>query len=50
VLATGGTLRAASDLSTDAGYCVVALTALIDLKLAGEFRWKEFDALSAITY
>jgi len=50
VLATGGTLRAASDLSTDAGYSVIALTALIDLKLAGEFRWKELDALSAITY
>jgi adenine phosphoribosyltransferase len=50
VLATGGTFRAASILSTDAGYSVVALIALIDLKLAGEFRWNGLGASSVISY
>jgi adenine phosphoribosyltransferase len=50
VLATGGTLRAASILSTDAGYSVAALIALIDLKLAGEFTWNDLGASSVITY
>ena len=49
VLATGGTLRAAAELATDAGYQVTALAVLIDLKLA-PFRWRELTAASAIQY
>ncbi len=50
VLATGGTLQAAADLCTDAGYGVSHLIVLIDLKLAGDFRWHEHEALSVIQY
>ena len=50
VLATGGTLRASAELSSEAGYTVSALIALIDLQLAAEFRWREIPARSVITY
>jgi adenine phosphoribosyltransferase len=40
VLATGGTLHAACELSVRAGYAVAGCGALIDLKLGGEFRWR----------
>jgi adenine phosphoribosyltransferase len=50
VLATGGTLRAAADLSQLAGYEVHGLGVLIDLKLAGEFSWGRHHARSVIQY
>lgn len=50
VLATGGTLRAAADLSAVAGYQVDALAVLIDLNLVPDFRWEGQPALTAIRY
>jgi adenine phosphoribosyltransferase len=50
VLATGGTLRAAADLSAVAGYQVEALAVLIDLNLVPDFRWERRPALTVIRY
>lgn len=50
VLATGGTLRASAELSSEAGYAVTACAALIDLKLVGEFQWRNLRARSVISY
>jgi adenine phosphoribosyltransferase len=50
VLATGGTLHAAADLSRAAGYDVRALIVLIDLGLAPDFRWGELGSRSVIQY
>ena len=50
VLATGGTLRAAADLSAVAGYSVEALAVLIDLNLVPDFRWERRPALAVIRY
>jgi adenine phosphoribosyltransferase len=41
VLATGGTLRAAADLASFAGYRVSQLLVLIGLHADGEFIWRE---------
>lgn len=50
VLATGGTMRAAAELSRVAGYEVRGLLALIDLKLVADFRWQEHPLRSVIQY
>jgi adenine phosphoribosyltransferase len=50
VLATGGTMSAAAELCTRAGYEVAALTALIDLHLIPEYRWRHFGVRAAIHY
>lgn len=50
VLATGGTLRAAADLSVVAGYQVEALAVLIDLNLVPDFQWERRPALAVIRY
>jgi adenine phosphoribosyltransferase len=50
VLATGGTLRAAADLSRLSGYEVCGLAVLVDLNLAGNFSWGEYQVRSAIRY
>jgi adenine phosphoribosyltransferase len=50
VLATGGTLQAAADLCVRAGYDVAGFGALIDLKLGGEFRWRNVALRYVIDY
>jgi adenine phosphoribosyltransferase len=50
VLATGGTLRAAADLSLVAGYRVEVLALLIDLNLVPDFRWERQPARAVIRY
>ncbi len=50
VLATGGTMRAAADLSIQAGYQVSALIALIDLRLAPAFEWQGIRVRSVVEY
>ena len=50
VLATGGTMRAAAELSMMAGYQVRGLAALIDLRLAGDFAWHELPLRCVIRY
>lgn len=50
VLATGGTLHAAAELSEDAGYDVAHLMVLIDLRLTREFHWHGLTASSVIQY
>ncbi|HEU4484525.1 MAG TPA: adenine phosphoribosyltransferase [Povalibacter sp.] len=49
VLATGGTLRAAAELCTQAGYEVLQLAVLIDLRLT-PFRWRDFTVATVIQY
>jgi adenine phosphoribosyltransferase len=50
VLATGGTLRAAAELSQAAGFEVCGLLVLIDLKLCADFRWQRHALRSVIQY
>jgi adenine phosphoribosyltransferase len=51
VLATGGTMRAAAELCLLAGYEVVALATLIDLRLDGAlFVWREQALRYVIDY
>ncbi|HEY4645464.1 MAG TPA: adenine phosphoribosyltransferase [Steroidobacteraceae bacterium] len=50
VLATGGTMRAAAELSRAAGYEVHGLLVLIDLKLIPDFRWQQHSLRSVIQY
>jgi adenine phosphoribosyltransferase len=50
VLATGGTMHAAAELCLTAGYEVHALATLIDLRLIGDFRWRELPLRTLIRY
>jgi adenine phosphoribosyltransferase len=50
VLATGGTMRAAAELATLAGYQVQGLASLIDLRLVGDFIWHELPLRCVIRY
>src|SRR5271166_4030149 len=50
VLATGGTMSAAAELCVQAGYRVEALVTLIDLRLVGEYCWREHRLRAAIVY
>jgi adenine phosphoribosyltransferase len=50
VLATGGTMDAAGELCVAAGYQVLGLATLIDLRLAGDFRWRGQLLRSVLRY
>jgi adenine phosphoribosyltransferase len=50
VLATGGTMSAAADLCERAGYQLMALAALIDLRLVPDFCWRNLRLRSSINY
>lgn len=50
VLATGGTLAASAQLAVDAGYRVDRAGVLIDLGIAGPFRWRGEIVRSVIHY
>jgi len=50
VLATGGTLAAGASLCLDAGYEVMRLMVLVDLRLVPDFRWEFKQVLSAVQY
>ena len=50
VLATGGTMRAAANLCSAAGYDVAGLLVLIDLQLAAPFAWRSLAVRSVIQY
>jgi adenine phosphoribosyltransferase len=50
VLATGGTMAAAAQLCVPAGYEVVGLAALIDLRLSGEFHAGSLPLRSVLRY
>jgi adenine phosphoribosyltransferase len=50
VLATGGTMRAAANLCAGAGYELVGLIALIDLRLKTDFAWRSLRVRSVIQY
>jgi adenine phosphoribosyltransferase len=50
VLATGGTMTAAAELCTRAGYEVVALAALVDLKIVVGYEWRNLTLRSVIQY
>ena len=50
VLATGGTMTASAELCSRAGYDVIALMALIDLKIVSDYRWRSLAVRASITY
>lgn len=50
VLATGGTLRASSDLCERAGYEVTQLLVLVDLQFVPDFNWKKLIPRSVVRY
>ena len=50
VLATGGTLTAAAELCERAGYQLRALAVLIDLKIVGNYSWRNLPLRAAIHY
>ncbi len=50
VLATGGTLRAAIDLSTHAGYKVQAVAVLVNLRFLNQMKFQNKEVFSLVQY
>jgi adenine phosphoribosyltransferase len=50
VLATGGTLTAAAELSERAGYQPKALAVLIDLHIVSDYSWRNLRLRASIDY
>jgi len=50
VLATGGTMTAAAELATQAGYEVAALMSLVDLNPAPRFNWRALPLRAVVNY
>ncbi|MCI5050096.1 MAG: adenine phosphoribosyltransferase [Rickettsiales bacterium] len=50
VLATGGTLQASADLCKQAGYNVIALATVIDLRFLNDFSWNGLKVRSIVQY
>ncbi len=50
VIATGGTLTAAAELSAASGFDVSAVIALVDLKLIPPLRWHDLAVRSVVAY
>lgn len=50
VLATGGTMTASADLCLLAGYEVMGLLSLIDLKIVPDYCWREIRVRTAVNY
>ena len=50
VLATGGTMQASANLCSTAGFQVCGLATLIDLRLSGDFCWRELSLRCAVRY
>jgi adenine phosphoribosyltransferase len=50
VLATGGTMTAAAELCTRAGYDVRGLAALIDLSIVPSYRWRDMPLRASLVY
>ncbi len=50
VMATGGTMRAAAELSQRSGFTVNALVALIDLRLIPPLRWNGIALRNVLSY
>lgn len=50
VLATGGTLRAAGNLSLKAGYNVVGFGVFVNISALNNFEWRGMKCRAALTY